>query len=167
MLTPWEIIRFLTGDFRLSKIEASDLIWGAAWPHFLETQNRSVAQVLLDLKSPDRVLMISESVSIVHALPTNIFVQTRTAGVDFTKSTEARKILFCITNFYSLNEFFEPNWSFQSQNIIFRSDTWTVVEEVVYSLGCIYLRRTSLKWKDLSALRRWITYIVILICEIL
>ena len=72
MLTPWEIIR-LTGDFRLSKIE---------------TQNRSVAHVLLDLKSPDRVLMISESVSIVHALPTNIFVHIRTTGVDFTKSTE-------------------------------------------------------------------------------
>jgi len=88
MLTPWEIIRFLTGDFKISKIDASDLFWEAAWPRLLETQNRSVAQVLLDLKSHDRVLMISESVSILHALPTNIFVHTRTTGGDFTKSTE-------------------------------------------------------------------------------
>jgi len=66
MLAPSEIITFLRGDFRLSKIEASDLFWEAAWPRLLENQNRSVVQVFLDLKSPDRVLMISEGVSIVH-----------------------------------------------------------------------------------------------------
>ncbi|XP_054807722.1 uncharacterized protein LOC129309956 [Prosopis cineraria] len=35
MLTPAEIITFLTGDFRLSKARSSDLFWEAVWPRLL------------------------------------------------------------------------------------------------------------------------------------
>ncbi|TKY54137.1 hypothetical protein E2542_SST18543 [Spatholobus suberectus] len=35
MLTPSEIISFLTGDFRLSKARTSDLFWEAVWPRLL------------------------------------------------------------------------------------------------------------------------------------
>ncbi|XP_014510029.1 uncharacterized protein LOC106769080 isoform X2 [Vigna radiata var. radiata] len=35
MLTPPEIISFLTGDFRLSKARTSDLFWEAIWPRLL------------------------------------------------------------------------------------------------------------------------------------
>ncbi|ESW26258.1 hypothetical protein PHAVU_003G104100 [Phaseolus vulgaris] len=35
MLTPPEIISFLTGDFRLSKARTSDLFWEAVWPRLL------------------------------------------------------------------------------------------------------------------------------------
>ncbi|XP_061349219.1 uncharacterized protein LOC133294547 [Gastrolobium bilobum] len=35
MLTPAEIISFLTGDFRLSKARTSDLFWEAVWPRLL------------------------------------------------------------------------------------------------------------------------------------
>ncbi|XP_057959598.1 uncharacterized protein LOC131152033 isoform X2 [Malania oleifera] len=34
-LTPEEIIKFLTGDFRLSKARSSDLFWEAVWPRLL------------------------------------------------------------------------------------------------------------------------------------
>ncbi|KAJ3699923.1 hypothetical protein LUZ61_003628 [Rhynchospora tenuis] len=34
-LSPSEIIRFLTGDFRLSKARANDLFWEAVWPRLL------------------------------------------------------------------------------------------------------------------------------------
>jgi len=46
----------------MSKTEARYLIWEAAWPCILATQNRSVAQVLLYLKLLDKVLMIYEHV---------------------------------------------------------------------------------------------------------
>ncbi|KAG5023877.1 hypothetical protein AAZX31_07G230800 [Glycine max] len=35
LLTPSEIISFLTGDFRLSKARTSDLFWEAVWPRLL------------------------------------------------------------------------------------------------------------------------------------
>lgn len=35
MLTPAEIMTFLTGDFRLSKTRSSDLFWEAVWPRLL------------------------------------------------------------------------------------------------------------------------------------
>ncbi|XP_062108612.1 uncharacterized protein LOC133819388 [Humulus lupulus] len=35
-LTTTEIIKFLTGDFRLSKARSSDLFWEAVWPRLLE-----------------------------------------------------------------------------------------------------------------------------------
>ncbi|KAK7292287.1 hypothetical protein RIF29_08065 [Crotalaria pallida] len=35
MLTPSEIVNFLTGDFRLSKARTSDLFWEAVWPRLL------------------------------------------------------------------------------------------------------------------------------------
>ncbi|KAE8650393.1 uncharacterized protein LOC101210737 isoform X1 [Cucumis sativus] len=34
-LTPVEIVKFLTGDFRLSKARSSDLFWEAVWPRLL------------------------------------------------------------------------------------------------------------------------------------
>ncbi|XP_059632715.1 uncharacterized protein LOC132275273 [Cornus florida] len=34
-LTPGEIIKFLTGDFRLSKARSNDLFWEAVWPRLL------------------------------------------------------------------------------------------------------------------------------------
>ncbi|XP_057476860.1 uncharacterized protein LOC130764573 [Actinidia eriantha] len=34
-LTPTEIIKFLTGDFRLSKARSNDLFWEAVWPRLL------------------------------------------------------------------------------------------------------------------------------------
>lgn len=34
-LTPDEIVKFLTGDFRLSKARSSDLFWEAVWPRLL------------------------------------------------------------------------------------------------------------------------------------
>ncbi|GMP40241.1 hypothetical protein CsSME_00010766 [Camellia sinensis var. sinensis] len=34
-LTPVEIIRFLTGDFRLSKARSNDIFWEAVWPRLL------------------------------------------------------------------------------------------------------------------------------------